>query len=117
MTEILTYLPTFALSLTLTLALEFAVALAFRLRGRDIALFALVNVLTNPAAVYLHLLFRGICPDGFALAWQIPIEAAVVAVEGILYSRLSRSIDRPWAFAVLANAFSYGTGLILNIIL
>ncbi len=113
----MTVLRVFLLSLSLTLALEFLVALVFKLRGRDLLLFLLVNLLTNPAAVYLNLLFTGLFPGLSVFVWQIPIELAVVAVEGLIYKNCSCSMRAPWAFAVAANVFSYGIGLIINLII
>ncbi len=106
----------FAVSLLLTLALELIVGIAFRLRSRDILLLTLVNILTNPAAVYLDMLCRRLWSADPYL-WQIPIELAVVAVEGLCYMKLSDSVRRPWLLAISANVFSYGVGIILNLIL
>ena len=117
MNEILCLLPTFALSFVLTLLLELPIALLFRLRGRELSLFCLVNLLTNPAAVYLNFLLRSVLPARSVFLWQIPIELAVLAVEGYLYSRYSRSLIFPWIFAVSANVFSYAVGLVLSYVL
>ncbi len=116
MNVFLSYLHTFGASFLLTLLLELIIAMIFRMRGRDLLLFLLVNLLTNPAAVYIDTLFRSLFFDVSAFAWQIPTEAAVVAVEGWLYARSSVSLRSPWMFAVAANVFSYGLGLILNYI-
>ncbi len=116
MDEIVTLLPTFALSLGLTLLLEGVVALLFRLRGREILWFFLVNLLTNPAVVYLNLLFSTLFPDGTPFLWQIPLEIGVFALEGVLY-RVGASLRRSWLFSLVANALSYGLGLLLNFIL
>ncbi len=97
----------FLVSLGLTLLLEGIVVLAWGLRRRDLALFALVNVLTNPPAVLLHALFPG---WGVTLA----IEAAAVAVEGFCYARLGDAVQRPWLLALIANGFSFSMGLWIN---
>ncbi len=117
MNELLSVLPTFALSLGLTLGLELLIALLFRLRGRELVLLLPVNLLTNPAAVYLNLLMSSLYPSVSALAWQLPLEALVVVVEGALYAKLASSLRKPWLFAVAANGFSYGVGRILSLIL
>ncbi len=116
MHEIKQLLLTFGLSLSLTLVLELPIALLFRMRGRDLLLFLLVNLLTNPAAVYLSLLLNSLCPGVPLLLLQLPIEAAVVGAEGLLYAKLARSLRLPWLFALTANVFSYGIGLLINII-
>ena len=114
MKEFIALLPTFALSLGLTLILETAVALLCRLHGRDILLLILVNILTNPAVVYLDMLCGTLLPGGNDL-WQIPLEAAAILVEGWCYARYARTVRRPWMFALVANLFSYGCGLLLNV--
>ncbi len=117
MNDVLSLLSVFAFSLGLTLVLEFPVALIFRMRGRDFPALVLVNLLTNPVAVYLNILLCNLFADTSVFAWQIPIEVAVVVTEGFLYSRISSSLHSPWVFAAVANVFSYGVGLILNLIL
>ncbi len=117
MNDILAMLPTFALSLGLTIVIEGSVALVFRMKGRDLVLLVLVNVLTNPAVVYLNMLFGGIFPEAWVFWWQIPLEIAAVVVEGVLYFKLSRSLRSPWMFAVIANVLSYGMGLIITFVL
>ncbi len=94
----------FAVSLGLTLVLEGAAALVWGLRRKDLLLLALVNVLTNPAAVLLHALFPG---------WAVTaaLELGAVAVEGLCYAKLGRAVRRPWLFALTANAFSFCVGL------
>lgn len=104
---------TFALSLGLTLLLELLLACLCHLRGRDLWLVMLVNILTNPAVVYLDLLCTAWLPHGRDL-WQIPLEAAAILVEGWCYARYARAVRRPWMFALVANLFSYGCGLLLN---
>ncbi len=114
MTEILYVMPRFVISLLLTLMLEFAASLIFRVRGRDLLLFLLVNIFTNPVAVYLDMLCRDLYPSVSIFVWQVPIELCVVAAEGLIYFKLSKNIRLPWVFAVVANVFSYGVGLVLN---
>ena len=112
----LSLLLTFALSLGLTLLLELLISRLCRLRGRDYLLVILVNILTNPAVVYLDAVCAAWIPNGRDL-WQIPLEAAAILVEGWCYARFARSIQRPWTFALVANLFSYGFGLLLGTIL
>ncbi len=117
MHEILSLLPAFSYSLGLTLLLEFGVALVFRMRGRDWILFLLVNLLTNPATVYLNLLFSTLLPDVSVFAWQMPLEISVVAAEGALYAKFAHTLRTPWIYACVANMFSYGTGLLLGFLI
>ena len=103
-----------AVSLALTLALEEAFALAWGLRGRrELETVALVNVLTNPPAVLLYHTAVGL------LAWNAVVvtaalETAAVLVEGRYYRLCSEQLRRPFLFAFLANALSYGAGQLIG---
>lgn len=97
----------FGLSLALTLVFEGIMALIWGLRKKDLLLLALVNLLTNPAAVLLHALF----PGWVATA---ALEAGVVVVEGVLYRRLGYCVRRPWLFSLCANGFSFCMGAAVN---
>lgn len=99
----------FGVSLLLTLMLELPVAWLMGLRsGRYVLLVILVNVLTNPAAVLL-------CWLG---APQLPVEAAVVIAEAVVYHRFSKEkiwrIDHPFRLAAVCNAVSWLTGVLLQ---
>lgn len=103
-------------SLLLTLILEELFALVWGLRGRDLKLVFLLNLLTNPLAVSAH----------FALCclWGLPeipvvlaIESLVVLTEGGGCRALGEKLRHPWAFALAVNLFSYGTGVLLQSIL
>ncbi len=107
---------TFGLSLLLTVIFELPIALAFGLRKKDILLALLVNILTNPAIVYLNLVLLSLFPSCSPFVWQIPLELAVIAVEGLCYYRFSQGTAHPWLLAISANCFSYGCGILINII-
>lgn len=99
----------FAISLVLTLLFELPVAWCFGMRHRkEILLTVLVNILTNPAAVLLHWL--GIP--------QIPIEFVVLIIEASIYYVFS--VDRNWSIphpvtlALIANAVSWFSGLLIQ---
>ncbi len=115
MNNIFSVIHIFAVSLSLTLLLEFSIALLFRVKGRDLLLVFLANLLTNPLVVYLNMLLTWIFPDVFPI-WQMPLEISVVLAESLLYIKYSDSISRPVVFAFCANAFSYCTGVIINLI-
>ena len=97
----------FVVSLALTLLLEGTLALLWGFRRRDLLLFTLANVLTNPLALLLHLLFRG---------WVVvaAVELAAIVTEGLLFERLGEGIRGPWLFSVFANAFSFSLGLVID---
>ncbi len=100
-------LTAFALSLGLTLACELPFALLWGLRGRDLLLCALVNLLTNPAVVLLHLLVPHPCATAL---W----EAGAFAAEGWHYRRYGQKIRAPWLFSLLCNGLSFSLGLVIN---
>lgn len=103
-------------SLGLTLALEIGGSGLLGLRkGKDFLLVALVNILTNPLlglildGIYLGL---GIYPGWYIIA---PLEAAVVAVEGLLYrGRLEYRKMSPFLLSLLLNGISYLGGLMIS---
>lgn len=94
-----------SLAFTLMLELGFALILGVRSR-RNLALVALVNVLTNPPVVLLCSLF----PSPLL---TIATELSAVFIEGVIY-RAGTDFRRPMLFSLSANAFSYLIGLALN---
>jgi len=107
-------LKTLAVSLALTLALEEGFALAWGLRGRrELTVVALVNVLTNPAVVLLHHTAVGLW-GWSGLPVTAALEAMAVLTEWRCYRACSEQLQKPFLFALLANAFSYGAGLLLQ---
>ena len=98
----------FALSLILTLSLEGSVALLWHFRGKNWLLFVLVNLLTNPLVVLFHAMFPG---------WPVLIvlEISAFTVEGLCYRAWGEKIPYPILFAALANLFSFGMGLVINL--
>ncbi len=106
-----------AVSLLLTLLFEEGFALLWGLRGRrELGLVALANCLTNPPAVLLwwagRWWFR--LPE---LPLALALEALAVLIEWLCYRRGSEALRRPFLFALLANAVSYGAGRLLGLIL
>ena len=107
------WLAALGISLGLTLLFEGAFALVWGLRGRDLMLCVLVNLLTNPPLVFLVLSWRYFGPG---LAWlPVPIlEALAVWVEGYFYRRDGEQVRCPYLFSLCANAFSYTMGLVIS---
>lgn len=109
-------LESLAVSLALTLALELAFALAWGLRGRrELTVVALVNCLTNPPVVLLR------HTAVYTLGWRnVPVTAALelaaVLVEWRCYRACSEQLKRPLLFSACANAFSYGAGCLINLL-
>ncbi len=106
-------LASLGVSRALTLAFELAFALLWGLRGRDLILCVLVNVLTNPPVVLCALLWRTYGPGPGWL--PVPfLEAGAVLVEGFFYRRNGERVRRPFLFSLCVNAFSYALGLVFN---
>lgn len=101
----------FVISLFLTLAIELVVACLFRVKGKDLLLVGLVNVLTNPVAV----LFSAFA--GNTRGVQLAIEAVVILAEGWYYKKYSNTVKSGYVFSLTANGISYAIGIILPYIL
>ncbi len=109
-------LTSLVMSLALTLALEELFALLWDLRGRrELGTVALVNVLTNPPVVLLYHTAVGLLGWNAAVVTAV-LETAAVLVEWRYYRLCSQQLRRPLLFALLANAFSYGAGRVINLL-
>jgi len=105
------FLPSLAMSLGLTLVLEGLFALLWGVKGRrDWLLLLLVNVVTNPIVVTLHL-----CVSSF-WAFTLLLEAAAVTAEWLAYRRWGGTTRPAFLFALCANCFSYFSGVLLNLL-
>lgn len=103
------------ISLALTLVLELLFAFVWGVRGKDLLLAVLVNILTNPFVVLLNF----ICTVYTALPpWLMKAVPEVLAVmaEWIIYRRFSQGIKKPLLFSVSVNAFSFFGGVLINIL-
>ena len=107
------WLLSLGVSLALTLAFELLFALLWGLRGRDLILCCLVNILTNPPVVLCALLWRNYVQGPGWLPVPL-LEAGAVLTEGYFYRRNGEQVRRPFLFSLCANAFSYGLGLAFN---
>ena len=107
----------FAVSLGATIVLEALVMLLLREQyKKNLLLLVLVNILTNPAAVYLSYLgkyFTGLSD----MLIQFPIEIVVVIIEVKIYTWFSKDenwlIKNPVLLGILANVFSWSIGLLM----
>ena len=84
-------------------------------RGRALAVVALVNVLTNPAVVFLTLLWRAAGWPCEAL-WIAAAEAGAVAAEGVVYCAWPEDFPHPWRFSLALNALSFTLGLVFSLL-
>lgn len=99
---------TLLISLALTLIFELGFAFCAGQRTpRRLLLVVLVNTLTNPVVVLLHVLFPHPC-------LTLLLEICAILIEGFIYRTCADSIRRPYLFSLAINAFSYGCGEILN---
>ena len=104
------------ISLVLTVALEAGFFFAVGKRGKtDLGLLVMVNILTNPAVVLLHWL-AVLYTDWSRVIIILPLEIFAVLTEGFYYEKYGREFKRPYLFSLAANAFSFGTGLILQLL-
>jgi len=105
-----------AISLALTLVLESGFFLLIGKRNKkDLLLVALVNVLTNPAVVLIYWL--AVVYAGYNRIIIIAVlEVLAVLTEGYLYKKHGQEFKRPYGFSLFANIFSYGTGLVIQMI-
>lgn len=100
----------FLFCLALTLAIELPLALLWGLRGQDLILCALANLLTNPTVVLLNLIFP--------VPWfLLLLECAAVGIEGLVYLTSARHVRAPFLFSLWANVCSFGLGLVIGGIL
>lgn len=103
-------------SLLLTEALELPFVWLWGVRGRhNFAVAVLCNVLTNPAAVWLHFILANRLgwPEFGAVA---AVEAAAVAAEALCYARCGENICHPALLSLCANGFSWSAGVLLRLI-
>ncbi|MCL1866079.1 MAG: hypothetical protein FWF82_01570 [Oscillospiraceae bacterium] len=109
------------LSLAMTLFLEIGFYITCNIVGgkkpplKDFLLVVLVNVMTNPAVVLIYWLSTAF--TDYTVFVIIPLEIAAVLVEGYFYKKYGREFKKPYLFSLAANAFSYGTGLLLGFLM
>lgn len=96
----------YGISFGLTLLIELPVCYLLGLRSRkELEVVFLVNLLTNPAAVWLH--------STLGLP-QIFIEVLVVIIECYVYRQFRQT--HPLRLSLLANGISWGLGLLLQML-
>lgn len=100
-------------SLLLTLLFEEGFAFLWGLRGRrELTIIALVNLLTNPVVVLAYHTTTDLFGWPPVLVTAV-LETGAVVVEWYFLKACSEQLKRPFLFALLANTFSYGLGLVL----
>ncbi len=103
------------ISLFLTWVLESIAYLFVRKKClSDYLVLLLVNAVTNPVVVLISV------STSFSGAEKVLLtaflELSAVTVEWLLYKHCAKNITKPFLFSLFANAFSYFTGLILQLL-
>ena len=103
-------LVTLGLCLLVTLVLEEGLALILGARSSDLLVILLCNTLTNPAAVGFNAVLTQMAGVPVWVSLLV-LEAVVVLVEGLIYSRLLtfRKV-RPMVLSLLLNTVSFVVG-------
>ena len=110
-------LPAMAVSLALTIIIEAGLFWALGKRNRrDLLLLTLVNVLTNPVVVASYWLVVYYTDWGREAA-KLILESFAVVTEGLYYRRYGQEFKRPLLFSLAANVLSFGTGIIIQLLL
>lgn len=106
----------FGVSLGLTLVIEEVAALVWGIRKRkDLLLICLVNIMTNPAAVFLAWIWRMYMPPGAGkIVFYLLVEAAVVITEGRIYRAYLQGSRHPMKYSLAANGCSFFLGLLIG---
>ena len=112
----------FAVSLGLTIIIECSIARVWGLKSRkEMLLVLLVNILTNPAAVFCVWICNGYLGREFSFLFQCVIEFVVVVVEAKVYSGFGReegwNIKKPLQFSIIVNMISWLSGVVLQYII
>jgi hypothetical protein len=111
---LLIMLRTLAISLAATIVLEVLGAALLGVRQRsDFMIIILVNIITNPAVVYLTNLAVFLVGQGTPAHYAalLILELSAVITEALLYRKyLSYSRIDPWLLSAVLNAFSFAMG-------
>jgi len=119
-------IPALLNSLTISLLLTIALETSFFMltnrwftsshNKKNLLLVLLVNVLTNPIVVLLHWL-TALYTNWNATVILILLEVFAVLTEGYYYKKYGDRFDRPYLFSIAANIFSFGTGVLIQMII
>ena len=124
------YASMISFNLVLAVVIELSLAYALGVRGKRIfGVMLNVNCITNPIIVTLAFLMIQALGNGFLTRFlELPLEAIVVFVEGVVYARVLRNTEaddsgkrevlpmNPFWLSLILNAVSYGVGVLLDVI-
>ena len=106
----------FLIPLFLTIVLEEAGAWMLGLRGRQLLIVMLVNMITNPALHLIGILLsRFLSGDTVMGIVYFVLEPIVVLAEGKLYS-LERNLPHPYRISLILNVISLTGGILWNLL-
>lgn len=105
-----TLLKLHAIALVLTIIIELSFALLVKIRNKtDLLIVILAQIITNPLVVlisnwcFFHTQLQ-------PLIYQIPLEILAILAEWKIYQKFTKTITRPFLFALTANLISYMIG-------
>ncbi len=124
------YASMISFNLVLAVVIELSLAYALGVRGkRNFGVMLNVNCITNPIIVTLAFLMIQALGNGFLTRLlELPLEAIVVFVEGVVYARMLRSTEaddsgkreilpmNPFRLSLILNVVSFGVGVLLDVI-
>ena len=100
--------------LILTLVIEIFMAFILRIKGKDLIIVGLVNLLTNPLLVSITTSIDFLYGSKIKLIVIIILEIIVLLIEGYIYKKnLTSKKINPYLLSLLLNLASYGAGLII----
>lgn len=110
----------FGVSLLLTWMIELAVAGLLKVAPwKDWLPVILVNLLTNPAVVFLCWVWRTYVPDLNSLWIQLPLEVLVIWIEFRIFKNMAKSgwnCKSPLKLSVVANGSSWLCGVVMSLL-
>lgn len=101
------------ISLLLTIVLELSAAAVFGLRGRNLLLTMIVNLLTNPIVTASFYILSGLTQFSEPLI-KLFLEISAVMAEWLIYRKFGENIKRPLLLSVGLNVFSFFSGMLIN---
>lgn len=108
----------FVVSLVLTLIIELIVARCWGMKSKkEYRLVVLVNILTNPVAVFLAWICNNYLGNNSYFIAQCVIEAVVIVVEAKIYLGFVKEgwkIKKPIPFAIIVNMISWLSGVAIS---
>lgn len=108
-----------AICLAITVTIEAAGAFLLGVKDKKgILNVILINVATNPFVVVSTCLVGIFYGSQSRSIYEYAVEAAVVIIEGLFYMKvLKKTKLHPMLLSLVLNAATYGTGLLINIVI